>query len=299
MGIVYLAEDSRLGRRVALKVLPHEFASDKVRRARFYREAKAASRINHPNVAHLYEVGEHEGVHFLAMEFVDGDVLSSSLHGEPLPTGRILEVAIEIADALDAAHEQRIIHRDIKPGNIMVTKRGQVKLLDFGLAKMAPAAGDETSAAALTAAGLIVGTVEYMSPEQTLGRDLDRRSDIFSFGSVLYEMAAGVRPFSGATKAAITARILRFQPEAITGTNPAIPLELERIIRKCLKKDPDRRYQSARELLVDLRNLQQALSSGEAGTPPARSDWRRLAMLGMAGFLAAAAIFAVWWWLSG
>ncbi len=269
MGEVYLARDTQLGRRIALKLLPAELAQDQDRLRRFKQEALAASALNHPNVAHIYEIGEAEGVSFIAMEYVEGQTLEAKMNGQPLDTGEILDIAVQVADALEEAHTKGIIHRDIKPGNIMLTPRGQVKVLDFGLAKMTWRAEQALDSDVLTLAktqpGLLMGTVAYMSPEQALRHEVDERTDIFSLGVVLYEMATGRRPFAGATTGETLDQIIHAKPEAIVRFNSNAPAELEHIIRKCLEKDRGRRYQSARELLVDLKSLQQD-SQSEAAT---------------------------------
>jgi two-component system LytT family response regulator len=259
MGAVYLADDTRLGRRVALKVLPANVAADPERIERFLQEAKLASALTHPNVAYIYEIGEYDGLRFLAMEYVEGEPLSVRLGRGPLVVSELLSVGIQVADALDDAHSKGIVHRDIKPSNLMLTPRGHVKVLDFGLAKLeAPgrreALHDETQL--MTSAGVVMGTVAYMSPEQALGRDVDHRADLFSLGVVLYEMATARLPFPGATPSETMARILGSQPEAIARFNYDVPESLDRVVRKCLEKDRERRYQSARELLVDLKNLE-------------------------------------------
>jgi two-component system, LytTR family, response regulator len=260
MGAVYLADDTRLGRRVALKVLPPGVASDPERMHRFVQEARLASALTHPNVAHIYEIGEHDGVRFLAMEYVEGEPLSVRLERGPLPLADLISVAIQVADALDEAHSKGIVHRDIKPANLMLTPRGHVKVLDFGLAKMAsPGSGDarhRDETQVMTSIGVVMGTVAYMSPEQALGRDVDHRTDLFSLGVVLYEMAAARLPFSGAIASETVARILGSQPEALARFNYEIPEGLDRVVRKCLEKDRDRRYQTSRELVVDLKNLE-------------------------------------------
>ena len=296
MGEVYLAKDTKLDRTVALKILPPEFAENPERLERFVREAKAASAIQHANVAHIYEIGEADGVHFIAMEHVKGETLAARLSGKPLPTKDILDIAVQVADALDEAHGKRITHRDIKPGNLMLTDRGQIKMLDFGLAKMAATSGPDSDAPteAKTSAGMVMGTVQYMSPEQALGRDVDRRSDIFSLGVVLYELATGRLPFSGASPTETLARITSSQPEAIARLNYDVPAELERVIRKCLEKEPDARYQSARELLVDLKNLKRDTESGAvAATTPSRSN--RLPALAAGALVLLAASIGFFW----
>ena len=265
MGEVYRARDTKLGRTLALKILPSEFANNEERRERFMREAKAASAITHPNVAHIYEIGESDGVHFIAMEHVEGETLAVLMKGKPFETKEILDIGVQVADALDEAHVKGITHRDIKPGNLAVTARKQMKVLDFGLAKMAPAEASLDSDAATeakTAAGVVMGTVHYMSPEQTMGREVDGRSDIFSLGVVLYELTTGRLPFSGTSPTETIERITHAQPEAIARFNYETPPELDRSIRKCLEKDPEDRYQSAKELLVDLRNLKRNAESG-------------------------------------
>ena len=268
MGEVYLAEDSRLGRQLALKILPEYFSRDPDRVARFKREAKAASALNHPNVATIYEIGEAEGISYIAMEYVEGKTLESKVSGRPLGSTEIVEIASHVADALDEAHSRGITHRDIKSANIMLTARGQAKVLDFGLAKLAVKLADglisDRPTEKVTAPGIVMGTVQYMSPEQALGRDLDHRTDIFSFGVVMYEMATGRLPFNAATATETIERITHGQPEAIARFNYDLPAELERIIRKCLEKDRERRYQTARELLVDLKNLKRDSDSGMA-----------------------------------
>src|ERR1700722_8981386 len=268
MGEVFLAEDMRLHRKVALKVLLPEVADDKEKLARFVQEARAASALSHPNAAHIYEIGEANGRHFLAMEFIEGQTLETRLNGNPLPMAEILAIASQVADALDAAHARGIVHRDIKPANLMIDPRSHVKVLDFGLAKILPLTGTEIPSSSqlatqfLTSGGVVLGTVSYMSPEQALGRDVDHRTDLFSLGVVLYQMASGKLPFAGASAQETLARILQSPPDALGRLNYELPEEFERIVRKCLEKDRDRRYQSAKELLVDLRGLERS-PSGE------------------------------------
>jgi two-component system LytT family response regulator len=275
MGAVYLADDTRLGRRVALKVLPASLASDPERTNRFVQEARLASSLTHPNVAYIYEIGEEGkdgGLRFIAMEYVEGEPLSVRVGRGPLPLSELLSIGAQVADALDDAHSKGIVHRDIKSSNLMITPRGYVKVLDFGLAKLERPTRDETQL--ITNAGTVLGTVAYMSPEQALGRDLDHRTDLFSLGVVLYEMAAARLPFSGATASETMARILNSQPAALARYNYDIPEGLDRVVRKCLEKDRERRYQTARELLVDLKNLER--DSGGAALPagPGRNTLR-------------------------
>ena len=316
MGVVYRAEDTELGREVALKLLPPEMSDDPRRLERFRREAKAVAALNHPNIVTIHSIESEGGTHFLAMELVEGQSLDHVLPPGGMPLAKVFDIAIPLADAMATAHERGIVHRDLKPANVMVSDEGRVKVLDFGLVKMiedsagvgadgepAMTAGP-TQATALTGIGVVMGTAPYMSPEQVEGLPVDHRADIFALGIVLFEMATGRRPFSGDSSAALVSSILRDTPPTVTEINDSLPRHLARIIQHCLEKDPDARYQSAKDVRNELKSLRREVDSGEVATGsgpvtiaagstrPGKRSWR----WAIAG-AAAVAILATGWWI--
>jgi Tol biopolymer transport system component/predicted Ser/Thr protein kinase len=299
MGEVYVAEDTKLGRRVALKMLPEEMATDPERRARFEREARAVAALSHPNIVTVHSVDEADGVHFITMELIEGKTLAKILPKNGFALSELLEIAIPLADAVSSAHRTGITHRDLKPDNIMIDGEGRLRVLDFGLAKLHdPAGGEEGLTEAPTATleteeGKILGTVTYMSPEQAEGKAVDPRSDVFSLGTILYEMATGERPFQGDTSMSTIGAILKDQPTSVTELNPLLPRHLGRIIRRCLAKDPDRRYQTALDLRNELEELKAEIDSGELAAGPGLAAARPRRSLRTLGVLGAVLVLAV------
>src|SRR2546425_2987794 len=297
MGEVYLAEDTKLDRKIALKVLPADVAANRDRMERFVREAKAAAALNHPNIAHIYEIGEGEGVHFIAMEYIDGETLREKIHRDKAPLAKLFKYLTQVAEGLAKAHSAGIVHRDLKPDNIMITREGYAKILDFGLAKLIEPqrpfeSGDTGSSEIATAVmqqhsipGMVMGTVGYMSPEQAQGRvqEIDHRSDIFSFGCILFEAATGKKAFEGKDVLDSLHKIVHAPTPLIKEINPVAPDELQRIVRRCLAKEPEKRYQSIKEVAIELEELQQELKSAseleysaQPATAHARTDQFRV-----------------------
>ena len=302
MGEVYLAHDAQLDRQVAIKVLPPDVANNQERLKRFVQEARAASALNHPNILTVHEIGEAGSISFIVTEFVEGTTLRSRLTGRQQKMRDVLDVAIQVADALSRAHQAGIVHRDIKPDNIMVRADGIVKVLDFGLAKLVEAPQSSSDASTRvgvnTTPGVVMGTSRYMSPEQARGLELDARSDIFSLGIVLYQMATGQAPFDGATTSDVIAAILDREPPAPSRVLPDVPHELDRIVTKALAKDPDERYQVVKDLLLDLKALRRELESEQTLAPPPRRG-RRKRLVGWVGAALAVILVVAWVWFPG
>jgi non-specific serine/threonine protein kinase len=311
MGVVYRAEDPELGREVALKLLPAEMADNPKRLERFRREAKAVAAINHPNIVTIHSIESVETTHFLTMELVEGESLDNIIPPGGMPLAKVFEIAVPLADALSSAHERGIVHRDLKPANVMVTGENRIKVLDFGLAKLVEDPDSETGASALTAVpteltaeGMVMGTAPYMSPEQVEGLAMDHRTDIFSLGIVLYEMATGQRPFAGDTSAALISSIMRDSPPTVTEINESLPRHLARIIQHCLEKDPEARYQSAKDVRNELKSLRREVDSGMVATgsgatpisdAPRPKGSRKYGLWAAAAFTAIAILAAGWW----
>src|SRR6204780_4296042 len=307
MGEVYRAKDTRLDRTVAVKILPSHLSDNPEAKQRFDREARAISSLNHPNICTLHDVGHQDGIDFLVMEFLEGETLADRLAKGPLATELVLKYGVEICEGLERAHKSGVVHRDLKPGNVMLTKTG-AKLMGFGLAKAGPSGPAPSSSLTmtishpsadqpLTAQGTIVGTFQYMSPEQTEGKEADARSDIFALGAVLYEMATGKRAFSGKTQASIVAAILASEPPAISVAQPMSPPALEQVVKSCLAKDPEERFQTVHDLKLQLRWIQEASSSHLAAPAQVRArravEKRTLLIAAVVGWILAAAAFAI------
>src|SRR5512136_2466476 len=298
MGVVDNARDTHLDRFVAIKVLPAEKVADADRKRRFVQEAKAASALNHPNIITIYDIDQADGVDYIAMEYVAGKTLDELIPRKGMRLSLALKYAVQIADALARAHGAGIIHRDLKPSNVMVDEHGLVKVLDFGLAKLTEAAGPEAETAATrTGAGMILGTAAYMSPEQAEGKPIDTRSDIFSFGSMLYEMLTGQRAFRGDTRASTIASILREEPKPISQVAEGIPRDAEKIVRRCLRKDPEHRFQVMADLRVALEELKEESDSGALETEGGTKPKPRRRFLWVLGAVAALVVVAVGVWL--